>query len=320
MSEKKYKVFISSTYTDLKKERHKILDVLLMADCIPVDLEAFVAINDEQFEVYKKVIDLCDYYILIIGKRYGHINEDTGMSYTEMEYHYAKDRGIPVLVFANDNPIETPEYSYESDTDNKMKLEAFKQDAMRNRLATVWTSPEDLMGKLNKSIMKAKTEMPRPGWQHAQDLNEASLRRDLMESHEKIEELQKELAEANAKLAGFIVLEDVTFDESEYVIKYHYFVQSGDFGVRYNGEKSAMLSEIFRILAKELLNVSLNEQAIESIFKTKMIGTENLYILDDPGLIDRILNQLQALNLIKSHLNEENSEIYWSLTTKGRNI
>lgn len=66
MAEKKYQVFISSTYSDLVDERRRILDILLMADCIPAGMEAFVATDVEQFEVIKKVIDLCDYYVLII--------------------------------------------------------------------------------------------------------------------------------------------------------------------------------------------------------------------------------------------------------------
>ena len=61
MNQKKYQVFISSTYSDLKKEQREILDVLLMADCVPPGMEAFVATDTEQFEVIKKVIDLCDY-------------------------------------------------------------------------------------------------------------------------------------------------------------------------------------------------------------------------------------------------------------------
>lgn len=52
--EKKYQVFISSTYTDLIEERKKVQEILLMADCIPAGMEAFVATNDEQFNVKKK--------------------------------------------------------------------------------------------------------------------------------------------------------------------------------------------------------------------------------------------------------------------------
>ena len=87
--DRKYQVFISSTYTDLVEERKKAVNILLMADCIPAGMEAFVAADLEQFEVIKKVIDLCDYYVLIIGKRYGSIDPVSGISYTEMEYDYA---------------------------------------------------------------------------------------------------------------------------------------------------------------------------------------------------------------------------------------
>jgi hypothetical protein len=86
MAEKKYQVFISSTYSDLIEERRKLLNILLMADCIPSGMEAFVATDTEKFEVIKRVINLCDYYVLIIGKRYGSLNPKTGISYTEMEY------------------------------------------------------------------------------------------------------------------------------------------------------------------------------------------------------------------------------------------
>lgn len=48
---------------NLIEERRKVLDVLLMADCIPAGMEAFVATDLEQFEVIKKVIDYCDYHV-----------------------------------------------------------------------------------------------------------------------------------------------------------------------------------------------------------------------------------------------------------------
>ena len=55
--ERKYQVFISSTYTDLKEERQNIIDVLLMADCIPAGMEAFAASDDAQFNIIKSGID-----------------------------------------------------------------------------------------------------------------------------------------------------------------------------------------------------------------------------------------------------------------------
>jgi hypothetical protein len=181
MSDKKYQVFISSTYSDLVDERRKALDILLMADCIPAGMESFVATDTEQFEVIKKVIDLCDYYILIIGKRYGSVNPDTEISYTEMEYEYAKSKDIPVLVFAIDDSVVLPDDKQDKDKKMIESLNNFRKKALSNRLATIWKTSDELTGALAISIMRAKAEISRPGWQRATDYNEGSLRREIME-------------------------------------------------------------------------------------------------------------------------------------------
>lgn len=80
--DKRYQVFISSTYADLKEERSKVMQTIMSLNCIPAGMELFPASNDEQFEFIKRVIDDCDYYILIVGGRYGSLSED-GISYTE---------------------------------------------------------------------------------------------------------------------------------------------------------------------------------------------------------------------------------------------
>ena len=51
-----------------------------------------------QWNVITKMINECDFYLLAIGGRYGSIDEETGISYTEKEYNYAKTKGLPVLV------------------------------------------------------------------------------------------------------------------------------------------------------------------------------------------------------------------------------
>ena len=68
---KKYQVFISSTYTDLKQERMAVTQCLLDNDCIPVGMEQFPASGMSQMDYIKKMLDDCDYYILILAGRYG---------------------------------------------------------------------------------------------------------------------------------------------------------------------------------------------------------------------------------------------------------
>ena len=95
---KRYQVFVSSTYEDLIEERLEVMKALLELDCIPCGMEYFPAANEDQWTFIKKLIDTCDYYVVIIGGRYGSEDSD-GKSYTQKEYEYALSKGIPTIGF-----------------------------------------------------------------------------------------------------------------------------------------------------------------------------------------------------------------------------
>ncbi len=100
--ERRYQVFVSSTFKDLEEERQEVMRALLELDCMPSGMELFPAANETQWNLIKKVIDDCDYYILIVGGRYGSIGPE-GISYTEMEYRYALEQGKPTITFIPKN-------------------------------------------------------------------------------------------------------------------------------------------------------------------------------------------------------------------------
>jgi hypothetical protein len=95
---KKYQVFISSTFADLQNERSEILKAVLDLGHIPSGMELFPAVDLNQMTYIKQIIDVCDYYVLVIGARYGSTN-DVGMSFTESEYRYAREKGKVILAF-----------------------------------------------------------------------------------------------------------------------------------------------------------------------------------------------------------------------------
>ena len=91
--DKRYQIFVSSTFADLQSERRKVIQALMEMDCIPAGMELFPAADEEQWQFIKRVIDDCDYYVMIIGGRYGSLTPE-GISYTEQEYDYAISIGI----------------------------------------------------------------------------------------------------------------------------------------------------------------------------------------------------------------------------------
>ena len=132
---RKFSIFISSTYEDLKKERQALLGVALENNLIPVGMEQFHAAPTSQWNVITKMIDECDFYLLVIGGRYGSIDEETGISYTEKEYNYAKTKGMPVLVLIKESSaITESEKDTGDDKYEKMKrLDEFRERVKNDR-------------------------------------------------------------------------------------------------------------------------------------------------------------------------------------------
>lgn len=126
---RKFSVFISSTYEDLKEERQALMGVALENNFIPVGMEQFHAAPTTQWNVITKMIDECDFYLLVIGGRYGSIDEESGISYTEKEYNYAKTREMPVLILIKEfSAINGEEQDVGNDKYDKMKkLDEFRE-------------------------------------------------------------------------------------------------------------------------------------------------------------------------------------------------
>ena len=157
--EKRYQVFVSSTYVDLIEERNEIMQALLELECMPSGMELFPAANDTQWEWIKKVIDESDYYIVVIGDRYGSISENTGLSYTEMEYRYALETNKPIIGFVHQNPGKLSADRVEKSEENRKKLKKFK-NLVQSKLCKFYNNPEDLGSKVSRSIIQLRKQYP----------------------------------------------------------------------------------------------------------------------------------------------------------------
>src|SRR3712207_4390062 len=102
MIKKKLQVFISSTYTDLKEERQAAVSAILKAGHIPAGMELFTSGDESQMGTIKRWIDESDVFMLILGGRYGSVEPTTSLSYTELEYNFAADSGMPFFAVVID--------------------------------------------------------------------------------------------------------------------------------------------------------------------------------------------------------------------------
>lgn len=160
--EKRYQVFVSSTYEDLKEERASVMQTLLELNCIPTGMELFPASDDDSITFIKKIIDDCDYYIVIVAGKYGSVNK-RGISYTELEYNYAIKTKKPIAAFVIDDPKKLPAYKYENDYDRRIKLEKFR-DKLQKKLYKKWKTADGLSKGVSTSILSLIKSRPSHGW------------------------------------------------------------------------------------------------------------------------------------------------------------
>lgn len=100
---RKLQVFISSTYEDMKEERQAAVEATLLVGHIPAGMELFAAGDESQMETIRHWIDDSDVFILILGGRYGSIEQKSGKSYIQLEYEYAAKVGKRFCSIAIDN-------------------------------------------------------------------------------------------------------------------------------------------------------------------------------------------------------------------------
>ena len=155
--EKKYQVFISSTYQDLVDVRNSIATILLEQNCIPIGMEWFPALDEEQFYYIMQIIDNSDYVVLIIGTKYGTIAPN-GKSFTENEYNYAIKKKKKIIALLQKDVV-----CDEQSDSIKSKYYNFVANVKKGKLIREWQTPADIAGVLSSSLSTTIKKFPAPG-------------------------------------------------------------------------------------------------------------------------------------------------------------
>ncbi|MFJ7289236.1 DUF4062 domain-containing protein [Curtobacterium sp. NPDC098951] len=157
-----YRVFVSSTFTDLEEERREVMQALLELDCMPAGMELFPSSNAQQWDIIERVLKTCDYYVVVVGGRYGSISEE-GISYTEKEYELAETLGIPILGFLHGDPDSIPAGKSEATPAARKKLEAFR-GRVQGKHIKYWMNAIELGAIVSRSFTQEMKYNPRDGW------------------------------------------------------------------------------------------------------------------------------------------------------------
>lgn len=301
--QKRYQVFISSTYEDLQEERQLIYHTLMDLDCIPVGMEIFPAIDDDQFNYIKQIIDDSDYYLLIIGGRYGSCDKDV-ISYTEKEFDYAISKKIPVISFIHSSPKDIILDKSEQDKDGISKLENFKAKVTTSRLVRYWMTKEQLPGLVATSLPKTIKMYPAIGW----------VRGDSVSSSQQVDEINSLLKE-NKKLKEQLSLKNepsnLEIFNTEYTIK-----------VNKNAEFDCIKLtwlDIFKNITINYITNLFEKDAVNNLYGyIKTIYPDiSISQIDFEIVIRDLRNKFRAFDLINVKEDLFTNNIEWLLTVEG---
>jgi hypothetical protein len=187
-------------------------------------MELFPATDDDQWTLIKRVIDECDYYLLILGGRYGSIGPQ-GVSYTEQEYMYAIETGKPVIAFLHKNPGTIPMGKSESNPNSLPELSRFRE-TVQKKTCKYWETPTELGSIVSRSLVRLIKTHPMPGWIRADQAAESIAATEVLRLKKNIEELQAKLN--SARSSAPIGAQTLAQGEEEFPIELKFDVVTKD--------------------------------------------------------------------------------------------
>lgn len=340
-TERREQVFVSSTYVDLVEERQEVIQTLLEADCIPAGMELFPASDDDRWTLIKRVIDDSDYYVVVVGGRYGTVDPEEGISYTEKEFDYAAETNTPIMGFLHGEPGAIPADRTELGEEARQRLEAFREK-VGGRMVKFWTSPQELGGQVAKSLIQIRKTHPAEGWVRARDAITPEVESELADLRVKVANLTTELDRARSGP----VIPDLARGDDEYGFVVHesfYTQQQHDEGrtkapwarpgAYWAPTASVSWNDLFAALGPFMMDecseADLSEH-LDSVAESLMeplaarrpsVFGSSASVEAGPDVLNDLKVQLFSLGLIERSerrraVSDQNT--YWTLTDAGR--
>lgn len=343
--DRRYQVFVSSTFLDLQEERSAVVSALLQLDAFPAGMELFPAVDDDAWTLISRVIEESDYYLLVIGGKYGSIDPDSELSFTEKEFDLAVEKRKPVMAFLHQDPEAIPLGKSEADAARREKLIAFREKVQKAKHVKFWASADDLAGKVALSFAQVRQMYTAVGW----------IRGDVVTATEmlvEVNELRKELDEANAQLSSARSGPPPETEDLEQGSDPVPFVGAGSISVRtedsfgdtYRADVpvEATWDDLFAAIGPELLDEAEQKalRKVVSSWLTRTFGpqyrravrqqvaeegrtvtsTRNTQVAIKDDDFGTVLIQLRALGLIEKSTRKRSvadKGAYWTLTEYG---
>lgn len=286
MKDKKLQVFVSSTYSDLREERQAAVEAILSSGNIPAGMELFAAGDETQMTVIKRWIDESDVYLLILGGRYGSIEQKSGKSYTHLEYEYALQQHKPLFaVVVSEDALKKKVKKIGAEvieTDNPSKLKEFRAEVLSN-LVRFWEDRKDIKIAIHETMSEFSFRKDLIGWIRGDNLiNSGFLAEEIARLTKENSELRTAIINNDGKDNALYA--NLRYDEMEELLKrenagrvslFDFLMANGDAfsrGIHYT-DRNAVLD---KLVLRRLLTL---ERPIGGNWKYKFSADGNNFYL-----------------------------------------
>jgi len=293
------RVFLSSTFTDLKDHRAAVIAALERGDQEVGKMEVFSSQSRTSLAASIRELDRCEVFVGVYAHRYGTIPKGKRKSIVELELEYAEKRGLPVFAFLVDPEHPWPDNLRDAGM-NAEKLRKLKKRIESRYVRTLFTTPDNLAAGVVAALLRHLNEKV-----EEEPLSSRSGSGSLLSRYDRDSELLLSTGESLAK--ELMELARMTKDEmrahfSGYsdaeVYQYCvYWYTQGDLVLAERGyeimlERSPEHVGALNDLGAVCSRLGNSDRALELLEKARRVDPESSTILSNLGIVYRDLGRI----------------------------
>jgi hypothetical protein len=143
------RVFISSTFQDLKNYREAVYVALRRLGHASVAMEDYAATEQPPLERSLEDVRSSDVAVFLVAWRYGYVPSGQQYSITELELRAAREAGIPCLIFLVADDAPWPAKYVDG---NSANIRRFRRELLEQYVVAFFTTPDELAAQVAVSL------------------------------------------------------------------------------------------------------------------------------------------------------------------------
>jgi hypothetical protein len=259
------------------------------------------------------------------------------MSYTEMEYRYALERGKPIIAFLHKDPGLLLANRTENNESGRDKLQKFRELTER-KMVKYWTTPSDLGSTISRSLIKLIKAHPAVGWVRGDNIPSETASQEILKLRKQIDSLQDKIRAISVNAPEGI--EKFSQGDDNFVIHYQYEIEKSQDKYDIYGEKSKYKDDIISMTWNEIFSVisplmidevgdadlrkMINNIIRQKHFKRYKDSRSDIEVKVNRHDYETIIIQLRTLGLIQQSSKKKKvsawEKTFWTLTPYGDSI